>query len=266
MSRIGMLLLALGPLMAAGRPEQPLPKSLVDTARADTLRLMAEMERLQEDIVAHAGALKDRRLYQLTQKTMDELGRFDQLLRKDASQETLLKQFDAVDTKVRDLVSAVRKGAAAAQTLQRTADHIDRANDDLYFALAGGAAKRLGPVTARQAHGLADAARDLERTARYALDTTGTDRAIIIDSAATLAVAAERFEKTLRNDADLKQRLADFAPVDKAWIRVVHDVGLLKPAENAHLLRSAARVDRLHQHLYRLLQIKGKRPSLSVQS
>jgi hypothetical protein len=79
-------------------------------------------------------------------------------------------------------------------------------------------------------------------------------------------VAAKRFEKTLEGSAELAQRRADFAAVDKAWAGVVHDIGLLKPADNAHLVRSAARVDRLHERLYRLLQIKGKRPSLSVQS
>src|SRR4051794_23160447 len=114
MSRIGMLLLSLGPLTAAGRPEQPLPKPLVDTARAATLRLMAEMERLQEDIVAHAAALKDRRLSAPTQKTMAGRGRFDELLRKGASQQALLKHFGAVDNAVRELVAAMRAGAAGA--------------------------------------------------------------------------------------------------------------------------------------------------------
>lgn len=266
MSRIGMFLLALAPLaLTAGQPDESLPKPVVDTARADTLHLMAEMERLQEDMVAHP-AQKDRRLYHLTEETLAELGRFDGLLRKDASQNVLLKHFDNVDTKVRELVAALRKAAPDSLTMQRAADHIGRANEELYFTVAGGTAGRVGEVTARQARGLVDAARDLEHTARFALDKTAGDQAVLIDNAATLAVAAERFEKSLLDKADADRRRADFAAVDKAWTRVVHDVGLLKPAENAHLLRSAARVDRLHERLYRLLQIKGKRPSLTVQS
>jgi hypothetical protein len=267
MSRIGMFLLFVAPLsLAAGQPTKALPKPVADTARADVLRLMAEMERLQEDVVAQPGVAKGPPLYPLTQDALTELGRLDGLLRKDVSQEVLLKHFDGVDARLQALIAAVRKTTANGQTLQRDADHINRANEELYFTLATGSTGRAGQVTARQVHGLTDAARDLEKTARFALDKSGTDRAVLIDNAATLAVAAGRFEKSLEDKADLKQRQADFAAVDRAWTRVVHDLGLLKPAENAHLLHSAARVDRLHEHLYRLLEIKGKRPSLSVQS
>jgi len=267
MSRIGMLLLMVSPLsLAAGDPQQPLPKPLIDTARADTLRLIAEIERLQEDMVAHPVAPKDRGLYKLTESTLSALGRFDGLLRKDTNQPALLKHFDNVDRQVHDLVAAVRKAAPDNPVPQRTADRIDRVNEELFFTLAGGAPQRAGEVTARQAHGFTAAARDLEQTARFALDKTGTDHLVLIDNAATLAAAAERFEKSLENKGDLAQRRADFAAVNKAWARVVHNLGLLAPADNAHLLRSAARVDRLHEHLYRLLEIKGKRPSLSVQS
>jgi hypothetical protein len=262
-----MFLLAFAPLsLAAAQPTKALPKPVADTARADVLRLMAEMERLQEDLVAQPAAAKGQPPYPLTQDALTELGRLDGLLRKDASQEVLLKHFDGVDAKLQVLVAAIRKTTGNGHTLQRDADHINRANEELYFTLATGSTRRAGQVTARQAHGLTEAARDLEKSVRFAPDKSGTDRGVLIDNAATLAVAAGGFEKSLEDKADLKQCQADFAAVDRAWTRVVHDLGLLKPVENALLLRSAARVDRLHEHLYRLLEIKGKRPSLSVQS
>jgi hypothetical protein len=251
---------------AAGQPDKPLPKQFLEGARTDALSLLAEVERLQEDIVLDPIAQKSRDLYKLGETALTEIARFERVLKSETNQDILLKHFDTIDADVRKLVAAVRKAAPQGLALQRTADHVNRANEELYFTLAGGATKLAGQVTQRQAHGFTEATRDLERTARYALGNSAADRAVMIDNAAKLAIAAERFEKSLANKGDLKQRQTDFADVDKAWLRIVQDMGQLKPAENVHLLGNAARVDRLHERLYRLLEIKGKRPSLSVQS
>jgi hypothetical protein len=117
----------------------------------------------------------------------------------------------------------------------------------------------------RQARALVAATQDLQRAARTALGAEA-GRATLIDNSAQLALAAERFDKSLQNQGDLKQRQKDFADVDKVWARIVLGLELLKPAENVTLLKSAFAADRIHENLYRLLEIKSKRTGLSVQS
>jgi hypothetical protein len=117
----------------------------------------------------------------------------------------------------------------------------------------------------RQAHAFVAATRDLQKAAKTALGTEA-GRALLIDDFAQLALAAERFDKSLQNKGDRKRRQTDFADVDKVWSRVVVGLKLLKPAENAALLKSAFRADRIHENLYQLLEIKNKRPGLTVQS
>jgi len=243
-----------------------LPKQYLEGVRAEARNLRAEVERLQEDLVSDPAAQKDRTLYKQTEALLAEVGRFEHEVKAAATQDALLKHFDTLDAHVRTLTAAVRKAAPGGQTMQRSADYINSANEELYYALAGADNQRSGKVTERQAHAFAEAVLDLQRTAKYALASSGADRAVLIDSIGALEAAAERFAKTLQNKADLKQRQTDFGAVDKAWSRLVQGLALLKPAENVHLLRSASRVDRLHERMYRLLDIKGKRPSLSVQS
>ncbi len=240
-----------------------LPGKYLDTVRAELRSLSAELERLQEEIVGDP-KLKERGVYPMTVTALGEVARLERAVRTTAaSQDALLKEFARLDSQVRQLSAALRKGDPM---LRRSADYLDVANEELYFALAGGSNQQLGRVTERQAHAFTEAALDLERTAKFALAADAADRAVLIDNVAKLALAAERFEKLLQNQADLKQRQGDFADVDKAWGRVVDGLALLRPAENVHLLRNAARIDRLHERLFRLLQIKGKRTSLSVQS
>ncbi len=117
----------------------------------------------------------------------------------------------------------------------------------------------------RQGHAFATATRDLQKTAKAALGEQA-GRATLIDDFAQLARAAARFDKSLQNKGDRKQRQADFAEVDKVWSRIVLGLRLLKPGENVALLKSAAATDRIHEELYRLLEIKAKRPGLSVVS
>ncbi len=265
-SLLALPLLTLLTMQPAGQADKPLSKPFVDGVRAEAHKLLVDVERLQEEVIFDPATQKDRDLYKLTDEAIAAVVQFERTLKSASGQERLLKQLDELDGKLRQLVAVVRKAAPDVRIMQRTADHVDRANEELYYALASGDSKRAGQITERQAHTFTGATRDLEHTARYALGGGVADRAVLIDNAANLAIAAERFEKSLQNKGDRQQRQGDFADVDKAWVRTVSGLGLLKPAEYVHLLRSAARVDRLHERMYRLLEIKGTRPSLDVQS
>jgi hypothetical protein len=249
----------------AGEPGKAVSRQYVDGARAEIHHLRAETVRLQDDVVHQPAAQKDRDLYRFTEATLAAIARFEKSVTPEATQEDLLKQYGDLDNNVRTLIALVNKATPQGVTLQRAADHVHGANEELYYVLANGDSKRAGPLVKRQGIVFVDATRDLQRAAKFTLDDL-VGRATVIDDVAQLTIAAERFEKSLANEGDIKQRQADFADVNKAWTRAVHGLSLLKPAENFHLLRSAALVDRMHERMYRLLDIKGKRPSLSVQS
>ena len=54
--------------------------------------------------------------------------------------------------------------------------------------------------------------------------------------------------------------------MNRAWERAIRGLQVLKPRDNIHLLRSADRVERLHERLFRLLGLKGERPRLSIKT
>jgi hypothetical protein len=249
----------------AAQPGKPLSRQYLEGVRAEIHNLRAETIRLQDDVVHHPVAQKDRDLYRITEATLAAIARFEKTIKPQASPEELLKRFDELNNQVRTLIAIVHKATSHEVARLRAADHVRAANEELYYALANGDSKHVGQLIKRQGTVFVEATRDLQRAAQFTLDDS-VGRATVIDDVAQLTIASERFEKSLLNEADLKQRQADFADVNKAWTRVVHGLGLLKPAENFHLLRSAGQVDRVHERMYRLLDIKGKRPSLSVQS
>lgn len=260
-------LLYLSPASAGGAGERgkPLSGQYLAGVRTEILHLRAELLRLEDEVVRHPAAQKDRGLYRFTEATLGAIARFEKTVQPEPSQEELLKQYGELDNHVRTLLAVVHKASPYGVALKAAADHVHAANEELYYVLANGAGTQVGQLIKRQGVVFTEATRDLQRAAKFRLDDI-VGRATVIDDVAQLSIAAERFEKSLSNEADHKQRQADLADVNKAWARVVHGLGLLKPDENVHLLRSAVLVDRVHERLYRLLDIKGKRPSLSVQS
>jgi hypothetical protein len=249
----------------AGEPDKPLSRPYLEGVRAEIQHLRAETIRLQDDVVHHPAAQKDRDLYRFSESALAAIARFEKTVKPEARSAELLKQYGDLDNHVHTLIAVVHKATPHGVALQRAADRVHVANEELYYVLANGDRKHLGQLIKRQGIVFVGATADLQRAAKFTFDDIA-GRATVIDDVAQLTIAAERFEKSLSNEADLKQRQADFADVNKAWTRVVHGLGLLKPAENFHLLRSAGQVDRVHERMYRLLDIKGKRPSLSVQS
>jgi len=221
------LLVLLFAAAFSGGAGQPLSKKYIEDARAEIRNLTAVSERFEEDLVDHPAAQKDRTLYRAADAVLAAAARLDRTLNTEASRAALLKQFDEVDQQIQVLMAAVQKSGATG--LQRAADRVRGGGEELYFVLASGDGQRSARLTERQARVFLEATNELQRTSKFTLaDAAG--RAMTIDDIAQLALAAERFDKSLKNKTDLKQRQGDFADVDKAWSHVVHGLGLLKPA------------------------------------
>jgi hypothetical protein len=117
-------------------------------------------------------------------------------------------------------------------------------------------------VLKRQARELLAAARDLERTAQYALlKTAGQDSP---GDFRKLTEAAVKFRKAVDAGANLEELRKDFKELSGAWQKAVQVLKGVKPGENFYLFRAAARLDQLHARLHKLLGIKGERAGLIV--
>ena len=81
-----------------------------------------------------------------------------------------------------------------------------------------------------------------------------------------LAEAAEQFQKVLASGADRPRLVKEFAAVDQAWERAIRGLQELKAGDNMRLLRAVGQLDRLHERLYRLLDMKGERPQLIIRT
>ena len=120
-------------------------------------------------------------------------------------------------------------------------------------------------VLGRQAGALAMAARDLERTARFAL-AGAPGKGVVEAELRKLAEATERFRKDAEGGAGSDQLKKDFAAVNVVWAKATLGMKELRPDENAYLLRAAGELDRLHGRLFRLLGMEGDRPQLIIRT
>jgi len=110
---------------------------------------------------------------------------------------------------------------------------------------------------------MSDVAKKLSRTAQYALgDTPG--RGELLADMQKLATACGTFEAVVATPTDLEKCRKEFSTLNEAWQRVVQGISLLPPTGNVYLLRGALRADAIHERLFRALEIRGKRPALTI--
>lgn len=230
-------------------------------------QLIRETEYLQEDIIADLGEQKDRVLYRQADGVLLRLDKFRQTLKADMPRETLYKQFDELDGLVQKLVTGVHDLGANQRALQRTVGRIRATEESLFLAVYSGdkSVDRAKQIAKRQASAFVGAAKDFERVTRYALgDRQG--RAVLEGDIKKLVAAAELFEKSAALAENREQLEQAFEGVTKAWEHVIAGLEKLPPAENIYLLRSATRIDQIHDRLHLVLGVKGKRPGLIVRT
>jgi len=235
--------------------------------RAAARELARQVEYLQEDIIAEVTVQKERTLYRKADAVLAAINHFQQTAKPAVTPANLFKSFDELEGKINDLLTDVRALGTGQRTLQRSADRLEAADEHLYAALAGldASGGRSKVLLVRQSRALAVAARQLDKTAQYAL-AGSQDQGVLPGELHKLAEAAERFQKDVNSGASQEQLRRDFAAVNRSWENAVKGLEKLKSTDNTYLLRTAERVDRLHDRLFRILGVSGERSRLTIQT
>jgi hypothetical protein len=226
------------------------------------------VERLQEEVVAaDIGGQKERSLYQKADTVLSVLIRLEHSLKADLPRDQLAKAFDQMDQQLHELLRAVEALGEEQRYLQRAAGRVRTLDRQLHYQLfAGESGKdRARQVLEGQTSALAAEAKELERTAQYALlGRPGRDP--LAGDLRKLTEAAESLRASAAGGGDPQSLQRDFKVLNEIWARVTNRLKDLTPGENVYLLRSAGQVDRLLDRLHRLLGVEGERPQLIIRS
>lgn len=251
----------------AGDKGAPVEKENLTALRQTTWELIRELEDLQEELTAENAGGKERALYRQADATLAAALKLQLALENSPTREALYKQYDEIDRPLEELQKTLQELSPEARSLRRSANRISAADERLHYALSAGdrSEARSKLVLRRQARALVLATRDLDQVGRFTLaNTQGGD--VLAADLKKLAAAAEQFRMSLDLSAEPAQVQKNFEPVNQVWERVVGAMQKLPPAENVYFLRSAGRVDHIHEHLHQLLHFKEKRPGLTLRA
>jgi hypothetical protein len=251
--------------------EKPSPRILqreeLASVQEAAAYLVRELENLQEQISYEMGDVKLRPLFAQVDAALARAVHFQDALKFGVARETLYQYFEEMDKKLHDTAKGIQEAAPKNTAVQRAADRLAMADISLHFALSKGdiSEERQVQMMARQADALVFAAKELQRAAHFAAGA-GPKQVVVEPTVAKLVQAAQAFHQGTRAGKSRQQLQEDFKPVDRAWEEVLLRVRDLDAKEQAYLLRSAGRVDRIHDHLFGLLKIEGKRSGLTIRT
>ena len=250
-------------LTTPGKLEQ---KNLVRTQEA-VKHLIGQAEILHEDVIEHLDGRKEVVLYRQSEAVLVQLAKFEASLKPALERKQLYENFDAVERKLNELVKGVRALGAGEKTLQRHAVRLEVAVEDVYFNISVGdiTPDRTRKVIERQTRTLDIAAKDLNRTAKYALAGV-PGRTVALDAISNLAEASGKCRKSLASGAKIDDLRGDFSALSNAWLKVIDQMEELSLKDEYYLLRSASRIDVLYGRLHQMLGLKGKCPRLTIRS
>jgi hypothetical protein len=250
-------------LTIPGKLEQ---KNLVRTQEA-VKHLIGQAETLHEDVIEHLDSRKEVVMYRQSEAVLVQLAKFEASLKPELERKRLYEEFDHVERKLNELLKGVRALGPGEKTLQRQAMRLEVAIEDVYFNISVGdtTPDRIQKVIERQTRTLDIAAKDLNRTAKYALAGV-PGRAVALDAISNLAEASGKCHKSLASGAKINDLRGDFAALSNAWLKVIDQMEELSSQDEYYLLRSASRIDLLYGRLHQLLGLKGKCPRLTIRS
>jgi hypothetical protein len=260
-----LFLIFLAP--AARGEDRPLSRKYLDQVKEAARQLTHDLEQLQDALVAELKGQKERTHYRQADVALGAALSFQRALKDGASRADLYKSYDALDEKLRVLFKGAGALGEGHRGIHRALSYVSASDDQLHYALSEGdlSAKRTAKVIERQARAMSATARELHEVAAYAFgDDPG--RGVLQKELDTLARSAEQFQKGLATNSQKRDLQRQFEAVNASWVKVTEGLKGLAPEENAYLLRGAARMDRLHERLFRLLDIKGERPQLIIRT
>lgn len=275
---VGVLTLAVVLLQAGSgtgdeKPgkEKPSPRILqreeLASVQEAAAYLVRELENLQEQISYEMGDVKVRPLFAQVDAALARAVHFQDALKFGVARETLYQYFDEMDKKLHDMAKGIHEAAPKNTPVQRAADRLAMADISLHFALSQGdiSEERQVQMMTRQAEALVFAAKEMQRAAHFAAGTNPKST-LVEPTVAKLVKAAQEFHQGTQAGKSRQQLQGDFKTVNQAWEEVLSRVRDLDSKQQVYLLRSAGRVDRIHDHLYSLLKIEGKRSTLTIRT
>lgn len=263
---LAVLTVTMVALAQASADDRPLGREDLASVQDATRDLAREVEYLQ-DIIVELRGNQVRALYGQADALLAGIEDFEQSVKPEATREHLEQEFETLDGNVHEFLKAVQDLGPEQRVLQRASARVGVADDQMHFALfaQGASGGKANQILERQARTLMIAARQLDKTAEYALASVpGKD--VLVGDLHKLAEAAEKFQTKLASETDLPKLRKDFAALNQAWAMATRGIGRLTLRENSHLLRSAGQLDRAHERLYRLLGVEGERPQLIIRT
>jgi hypothetical protein len=235
--------------------------------RVAVKHLTGQAETLHEDVLEYLDSGKQLILYRQAEAVLVQLVKLDESLSPELGRKRLYEEYDQVELKLNELLKGVRALGQGEKALQRQALRVEFAGDDVYYIISSGdiTPERTRNVIERQTRTLDEAAKDLNRSAKYALGGV-PGRAVGLEAIGMLAEASGKCRKNLASGIKIDGFRDDFAALTNAWRKVIDQMEALSPQEDYYLLRSAGRIDLLYGRLHERLEIKGKCPRLSVRS
>ena len=246
-----------------GKLEQ---RNLVRTQEA-VKHLIGQAETLHEDVLEYLDDRKEVILYRQSEAVLVQLAKFEASLKPALERKRLYENFDQVERKLNEMLKGVRALGPGEKVLQRQAVRLEVAIEDVYFNISLGdiSPVRTRNVIERQIRTLDVAAKDLNRTAKYALGVV-PGRAVALDAINNLADTSGKCRKSLASGAKIDDLRGDFSALSNAWLKVIDQMEELSSQDEYYLLRSASRIDLLYGRLHQLLGLKGKCPHMIIRS
>jgi hypothetical protein len=257
--------------IAAPAAESPDGHRILDAksqvAVRDTIgRLVEIVDELQEAIVQDLQGEKKKMLYRQAEEILGELEEFQSSLKVDVAREDAYKRFEMIDANVQRLLTHFQSFGPSEHSLVRPATRMQYVTDELHYtlSLADPAPNRIRQALERQARDLVVAAKNLQRTAEFAIGDTRA-RGAILGDLAILTQDAQAVSDSLVKKAASDVITKACQSVTATWTRVIEGIRLLSHKENIYLMRTAFRVDLLQERVFRLSGMKGQCPRLDMQ-
>lgn len=214
-----------------------------------------ELDRVQEDITEELSGAEQKQLYQQADQLLSTILLMRGQVTSQLTRNQLHEKFEGMDSRIHDFLEALK--AIDNRSLNRAATRLWHADLELHFQIHHDSPEHKMKVLEQQMRAYALTARRL-RDAASVLLTGPTAKSI-----QELTREAQQFDQLAARDATLEEIQNQFQKVNQAWAEVVNLVKLLPPRENVHLLRAGVQLDQVHERLFLLLEMEGKRPMFS---
>lgn len=210
-------------------------------------RLADELDHLHEDLYYER---VDSGLRADAERAQEAVVHFQQVLRRNADRQHLLRDFRTMDREVHRLIDQAQ--SSRASWIRRSAARIEYADQQLHYHLRApdaddGETRR--ELVARHAHVLEREGRQLEQYAQLLRRQRRGEA--VYEAVAKFADAAEHFHDVVERGADRTHVREDFDDVDHAWHEAVDQIN--QSEAGIWLRRSAQRVNSVHNQLHTVL-------------